>query len=188
MLNIVIALGTILAALVAFMAWRESHSDRGRNQRQEQIDQSLAPMQTQLSLLVQKVSDAETRGHELMAAMVSSSIQPLREDIRELKTQVAVFWKSVAIDAAKILHQPDPKRHMIDALLEAFMEDTLTSDEEVQLRKYLVTIRNWEPGQDVGFPIHPGEQTAAAILLSTMNHAMSPHHRERTDVSDARRD
>jgi hypothetical protein len=101
-------------------------------------------------------------------------VGPLRQDVAVLKSQVEVFWKAVALDAAKILHQPDPARAQMDHLLEALVEDILTPEEELQLRKYLVAVRNWEPGQDAGFPVSPGEQTAAAILLRTMEHVITP--------------
>jgi hypothetical protein len=173
-LNIILAVATVIASLAAALAYRESHTDRGKAQRQEQIDHSLIPLDGRIGVLESQFKAAIERNAEILDGAISRSMQPLREDIAVLKNQVEVFWKSVAIDAAQILHQPDPEREHIDKLLEALMEDTLTPEEELRLRKYLVTIRNWEPGQDVGFPVRDGEQTAAAILLRTMKHVITP--------------
>lgn len=180
-LNLAIAAGTLIAALIGYVAWRETHSDRARDRQQVQIDQTVVPLSNRLDLLEQKFADTMAHNQEMLEVVLARQLQPLSEQVRVLETKMDVFWKSVAVDAAKILHQPDPKRAHIDKLLEAFMEDTLTEDEELQLRKYLVTIRNWEVGMEVGFPVHPGEQTAAAILLRTMTHVITPRGRVKED-------
>jgi hypothetical protein len=168
--NLAIALGTILAAGVAYLALRDSRSDRTNKHLNDDIASEIT---IAVQPLVQQLHDLEIKYKSALDLSISSAVQPLQSQLAVLETKIDVFWRTIAVDAAKILHQPDPRRAMIDDLLEHFMEDRLTSEEEFQLRKYLVTIRNWEPGQDVGFPVHPGEQTAAAILLSTMSHAMS---------------
>jgi hypothetical protein len=54
------------------------------------------------------------------------------------------------------------------------MNGTLTPEEKTELRKTLISIRDWEPGgKEIGFPVYQGEQVAAALLLLTMEHAMS---------------
>jgi hypothetical protein len=172
--TLTVALGTLLAAGIAYIALRDSRSDRKSKQLNDEITVAVQP-------IVQQLHDLEIKYKSILDLSVASALQPLQSQLAVLETKIDVFWRTIAVDAAKILHQPDPRRAMIDTLLEHFMEDRLTSEEEFQLRKYLVTIRNWEPGQDVGFPVHPGEQTAAAILLSTMSHAMSTPSDGETD-------
>ena len=113
------------------------------------------------------------RSKNLIMVTVQQALEPFAGRLYVLETKMELFWRSVAIDSAKILHQPDARRSHIDKLLEALMADKLTEQGEAELRGYLVKIRNWEPGVDVGFPVHPGEQTAAAILLATMNHVLT---------------
>ena len=38
----------------------------------------------------------------------------------------------------------------------------------MELRHYLEQIKEWEPGQDIGFPVLPAEPTSAAVLLAIM--------------------
>jgi len=172
------ALGTVFGTFIAYMVWRESHSDRGKLKRQEEIQRETEPLRGQvhdLELNFSHISDmiesAVTRGVQSLVDQQNH----LATEHAQMETKMDFLWgtqKQLAMDAAKILHQPDPRRSHIDQLLEDFMDDTLTIERERELRRYLMQIRNWEPGQDIGFPVHPGEQTAAAILLRTMGHGM----------------
>lgn len=137
--------------------------------------------------LAEKVQDhtnrftqsAERLGRiEVSQKEIAADVREVRDTLIEQGVKVNSFWTQftatmteVAVNQAKILHQPDPRRAHIDHLLEAFMEGTLTADERLDLRKFLVQIRNYDPGgpSTLEFPVYPGEQTAAAILLSTMD-------------------
>lgn len=176
LLNIILAVVAVVSCVVAYLGWSESHSDRSSSKRQSQIEASMHPMDTRVSALELNFKNVEST---IEAAIIRSQA-PFLERFTSLETKMEWVWdqqkqlaRQLAMDAARILHQPDPRRSMIDSLLEAFMDGTLSSEEERELRKYLIIIRNWEPGQDVGFPVHPGEQTAAAILLRTMYHDRS---------------
>jgi hypothetical protein len=168
---------TVLMAVIAYVSWRASHHSAEKDSAEEQIKHALHPFRQELALL-QQTSEARERliTTETESLMVRA-VQPLREDIAVLKSQMILFqdmWKQLAFEMAKVLHQPDPLRHHIDKLLEALIEETLSAEEELELRKYLVEIRNWEPGTDLGYPVRDGEQTAAAILLRTMPHVVTP--------------
>lgn len=171
---------TVLMAVIAYLTWRSSHKAQSRTATEELIKHTLHPFKQELALLQQN-SDARDRllATETESTMVRA-LQPIREDIAVLKNQMNIFqdmWKQLAFEMAKVLHQPDPLRAHIDRLLEGLMEDTLSEDEELELKKYLVEIRNWEPGTDLGYPVRDGEQTAAAILLKTMPHVLTPRGR-----------
>jgi hypothetical protein len=103
----------------------------------------------------------------------SADLRAVSEKLSQMGVKVDMYWNSLeqlAMNAAKGLHQPDPARAHVDHLLEAFMEGTLTGEEKTELKKILVKIRNYEEnGPDLEFPVQPGEQTFAAILLSTMD-------------------
>jgi hypothetical protein len=106
---------------------------------------------------------------ERLKEVIDLSLLRITDRLSVIETKVEVFWRSVAINQASILHQPDPRRAHIDVLLEALKLGTLTHEQDVQLRHSLHLIRDWEPGKDVGFPVLQGEQTAASLLLSVMD-------------------
>lgn len=175
--NIALAVATAISAASAAFAWRDARGDRDRKRYKEQIALEVVPLDGRVSALELKFEALLEANAALIETAIIRAVEPLATKLTVLETKMDVFWRQVALDAAKILHQPDPARHRIDCLLEAFMEDTLSADEELELRKELVKIRNWEPGQDLGYPVHPGEQTAAAILLRTMEHATTRRKR-----------
>lgn len=168
----------VLAMLISLAALWYSRSDRAMEKKAKRLADQIAaaitsafkPFDTRLGLVEAKTGpDAQEFQRLLIRGMITDSLGPLDKQISSLETKVELFWGSLATEMAKILHQPDPLRHHIDRLLESFMEGTLSNDERVELRKHLVYIRNWEQGQPSEYPIHPGEQVAAAILLKTMD-------------------
>lgn len=78
------------------------------------------------------------------------------------------FWQLLAVNMARILHSPLPGRERVDYLLERFMDGGINAREADELRAKLTQIRDYEPGKPSPFPIYAGEQTAAAILLTTL--------------------
>lgn len=103
-------------------------------------------------------------------AAVEEKFDPLASRMAIMETKMEVFWRDVSFDAARILHHPEASRERVDDLLDIFMARTMTTEEEAELRGYLTTIRDWEPGMPAPFRMFPGEQLASAILLSTMDH------------------
>lgn len=170
---------TIVLASIAYVQWRENHSDRTGNRFEKRVkeifteehkpnDHTLADHTLRLT----QQGDRLNRIEELLKNIASDQ-RSAADTMAQMGVKVDMYWhtlEALAMNSAKGLHQPDPRRARIDTLLEAFMEGTLTPEERIELKKILVTIRNYEPGTiALGFPIHPGEQTYAAILLSTMD-------------------
>jgi uncharacterized membrane protein YccC len=174
--SVAATIAAVVSAGIAFLVFRENRGDRRNDQLKKMIEAALQPVLARITSIEQQNADSAQHLTDLIEMVVGKHLQPLREQIVVLETKIDVFWKQVAMDAAKILHQPDPRRAKIDALLDAFMEDALSPEEELVLRKYLLQIRNWEPGEDLGFPVHPGEQAVAALLLRTMNSVLTPRH------------
>lgn len=186
-LSVVLGVGTFLGGSGTLFLYRENHTESARKKRIEEIDsrlkEALTPLQLDVTSLHAKLDAETTHTATVVEAAISRSLEPLRDQVSTLNTKVEPLWRSlesIAIDAARVLHQPDPARAEIDDLLESFTEGTLTVDEELSLRRFLVQIRNWEPGQDLGFPVHAGEPTAAAILLSTMDLSRVRRKQERS--------
>jgi hypothetical protein len=163
------ALGTLLGAFATYFTWREQHTDRGKQSVIDTVDNRLHPYDLRLIPLEQGMSHSPADTE----AAITRALQPVVIKMTDLGTKMDVLWElqlQAAKDAARILHHPEEGRREIDTLLDAFIEDALTPDDEVKLRKFLITIRDWEPGEDVGFPVYQGEQMAAAAILRTMKH------------------
>jgi hypothetical protein len=102
--------------------------------------------------------------------VVEELFDPLDKRVTVVETKMELFWQKLAGDMARVLHHPEPSRIKLDTLLEDLMDSTLTPEGTTELTEYLRIIRDWEPGNDVGFVVFPGEQVAAAILLHTLEH------------------
>jgi hypothetical protein len=183
MLTDIIASISSFAAVAAMVISLLAHRANTREQTQDEratttataISVALKPTERQLTELSTALTQLTNSMTQLSGENEKSNtrIGSLMDRTAVLETKIELFWRNVAMDAAKILHQPDPRRAMIDALLEKFMAGTMSIDDENKLRGYLVTIRDYEPGRGTtDFPIRQGEQTAAAILLATMEHTI----------------
>lgn len=184
---------TVITTLLALAAWWVSRKDRSSSVLAKEIsghiDQALHPVLDRI-LLVEQHTGTEARESARLQTlgMIKEALEPVIEVQTAMKVKVDTLWNNLAAAMANILHQPDPARRAVDRLLEAFMSGTLTSDERLELRKYLVAIMNWEPGSGpvevevspgkvTRFPVNQGEQAPAAILLLTMDSASpSPAH------------
>jgi hypothetical protein len=168
-IEIILALMAVISGVVGYLAYREAHSDRNAEKSRNQMEHVLHPLETRvyaLELTFNRIADT-------IAAAITAAQSPVLQTIASVETKLGFMWeqqKQLTMDVAKILHQPDPRREFLDKLLEALMDGTISEEEERELRKYLIIMRNWEPGQDVGFPVHPGEQGMAAILLRGMHY------------------
>lgn len=175
-ISIIIVACTFVALLVSIITWFENHGDRGQRKAVElakdAAEHAITPVTERLSLLEARTGpEARERDRLITKGMITEAIGPHSEVLARLDTKMTIMddtWKSLAAEMVKILHQPDPARAVIDALLEGYMEGTLSSGDRLELRRHLVRIRNWEVGQDSPYPIHPGEQVAAAILLRAL--------------------
>lgn len=184
---------TIITTVLAVLAWWISKKDRSSTALATtitgHIDQALHPVLDRV-LLVEQLTGREARESARLQTlgMIKEALEPVIEVQTTMKVKVDALWNNLAAAMANILHQPDPSRRPVDRLLEAFMSGTLTSEERLELRKYLVAIMNWEPGsgpvevevspgKTMEIPVNQGEQAPAAILLLTMDSASpSPAH------------
>jgi hypothetical protein len=173
----------VAANFVAYVAWRDGRKKDDGTALKEQVQGQIATALEPAALLISGLSQKFEAhlGHEpvILDAALARSLQPVREDIAVLKSQVEVFWKQVGFNMATTLHQPDPARKHVDTLLEAFMAmlddgPPMGPGEVEELRRLLVVIRDWEPGQRIDFPVRQGEQAAAGLLLSVMSHVIPP--------------
>lgn len=151
--------------------WREVHRSGRKQDRHEEIGNHLAPLQSDIRSLKETVEQIPAQRQAEMKATVHEALEPVRHSITELTTKVEPLWQALvagAIHNAEVLHHPNPERAELDDLIDHFKANTLTRDEELLFRRYLNTIKNWEPGQDVGFPVYDSEPSAAANLLSML--------------------
>jgi len=170
---------TIVLAAIAYIQWRENHSDRKGSRFDSRVktlvQEQFKPLEERLGDHTLRLTQSGDRLNRIETLLkdISTDQRVFADTMAQMGVKVDMYWhtlEALAMNSAKGLHQPDPRRSHIDALLEAFMEGTLTPAERIELKKVLVKIRNYEPGTvQLDFPIHPGEQTYAAILLSTMD-------------------
>lgn len=197
MISVIIAIVSVvfvaIATVIAVVQWRENHSDRVDDKFKdavkhiirEEITALVDPLHDSLNnhtVQISQNSDRLSRVESLQNNILTRQ-QEFSDAQARMGVKVDMYWTSLeqlAMNSAKNLHQPDPLRARVDHLLESFMEGTLSDSERNELKKTLVKIRNYEQVNDaqanyeksvaqLGFPVHPGEQTAAAILLSTMD-------------------
>lgn len=189
--EIFVALSTFAALLGVFMtvvAYRQRRSetlgkrteDRIRQIVKDELDQftkdELDPFTAKQAQILSRLDRLEETQRQLTADVHGQARRTgaILDRVAVLETKIEVFWRSVAMDAAKIIHSPDPDRAHIDALLDSFMAGTMTPVEEIELRAILEVIRDYDPAvAHLTFPVYPGEQIAAAILLRTMGYAMT---------------
>jgi hypothetical protein len=79
-----------------------------------------------------------------------------------LESKMEVFWKNVAIDVSKILHSPHPGWEDLDALLEKFQDESLSTAETDDLEERL---RGIVDGLQAPPSITRADQVAASLLL-----------------------
>jgi len=177
--GIVLAVVAIISLTVAIHQYRLNHSDHDDAKLRKtikevahEVNEPINVSITAHTVTLTQHGDRLNRIEDLLKDN-SADVKALLEALSKMGVKVDMYWntlESLAMNAAKGLHQPDPARNRIDYLLEAFTEGTLTADERTELKKFLVQIRNYEPSSPpLEFPVHPGEQTFAAILLSTMD-------------------
>jgi hypothetical protein len=174
------AVGAMLGGggtFVAYFVWREGRKDRRRASIDDQIAHAIQPLRSDIDGLSQTMRDHVAQEAGMIQAAVERGLHPVATELAVLKAQVLLYWQGTALDSASVIHQPDPRRRHIDDLIDALRDESITPGQLAELRKYLETIRDWEPGQDVGFPVLQGEQASAVQLLNTMAHA-SPEQKQ----------
>jgi hypothetical protein len=178
-ISIVSVCAVITSVIIMYLQHRDSHKDSAGREFDtkvkrvvEEENKILKAVQESHTVRFAQDGDRLNRIEDLLRDMASNQ-REFSDQMAKMGVKVDMYWNSLeqlAMNTAKNLHQPDPARQHIDLLLEAFMEGTITDAEKLELKKILVKIRNYDPaGPPLNFPVHPGEQTAAAILLSTMD-------------------
>lgn len=168
-------LAAVVAALVAVLAYfAGKKSERKRDKTSEQaaadkhqqdaITTALQPLVAKMDRLGDKVTQVADTQKEMV-----DKVGSLDREMADTRVKVQVFWEAIAKDAARILHSPHPERFHIDALLEKFLDGSISDAECGELRRYLTYIVDWSHDQVPDFPIFPGDQVAAAILLRTID-------------------
>lgn len=137
----------LLGAAGAVLLWFETRGGRKQEDRRKQ-----------LSALVKHA--------------VADGVQPLSERLTIVETKLQMFLGGVSFDMAKIIHQPHPERVHIDDLIDAFLAGRLTVEQKAELTRILESIRDHQHGEELSFPVLPGEQAAASLLLHTLEHGL----------------
>lgn len=178
--TILLTAGTALGGSGSIFLWLETKTESGRKRRGAEIDhhlsQALTPIQSDLQSIHAKLDADSLHSATIIKAAIGEALEPVKDQISTLNTKIEPLWKSLeamAIAQVQVLHQPDPARAEIDHLLEALHAELeggplMPADDYLRLRHFLVLIKSWEPGQDLGFPVSAGEPTSAGILLSIM--------------------
>jgi hypothetical protein len=175
-LSIVLGVSTAITGGGSVLLWLETHGVGSREKRDKQIDARIAPVKAELQEVRTKVESENSHTATVVRDAMHEALQPIHEQLTILTTRVEPLWEAARetiIRNAKVVHQPDPRRYHIDALLDKLVASVeggplLTTSEERELRHYLTLIQDWEPGKDVGFPVHPGEPASAAAILGSM--------------------
>jgi hypothetical protein len=169
------AASTILSLIALWSGRRDKATETTEQRVRELARAEYEPLKDRLNDHTTRLTQGGDRfGHiEELFKEHTATLKELTNQVTKMGVKVDLYWNAMeqqAMNMAKTLHQPDPRRRHIDVLLEAFMDGALTEDERIELRKLLLMIRNYEPGgPPLDFPVNPGEQTAASILLSTMD-------------------
>jgi hypothetical protein len=82
----------------------------------------------------------------------------LRERIATIETKIEVFWRTVCVDAARILHSPDPRLARRDELIEKFLAETMSRTE---LSEFIEMLQHVIDDHDAA----PGDRLAASIIF-----------------------
>jgi hypothetical protein len=178
--TLVLAVSTALGGGGSIFLWLETHAASFRERRTKEaknvVIETVAPLKVELTELQAKVAADRIHHADMIASELGKALVPVRDQLAILNTKVEPLWTALinmGINQTNVLHQPDPRRAHVDALLEKLQVELrggelMSADDFVRLRGYLELIKTWEPGQDIGFPVLPAEPTSAAILLSVM--------------------
>lgn len=163
------------ACVVAYLSYRHSRNRAGRKDSEAQFRAIAAAVTSEAAdhlasrLAALEVTVKETR--ELAGRIDSQGpavLAAVAVRVSVLESKMDVFWKSVALDASKILHSPHPGWEHMDALLEKFQDEALSpgemSDLEGQLRH--MVDGTWEPGE-----VTRADQVAASLMLHAIEQA-----------------
>lgn len=156
-------LGTVLAGVGAVLVVLYT---RARNSRDD----------FKAEVIAREVLKAAVDAAQTLALAARDSAAGLRSEVTGLRSVVSavesrtalleskmeVFWRNVAFDVSKILHSPHPGWENLDALLEKFRDETISSGEMAALEDHLRAIVD---GQWKSSEVSRADQVAASLLL-----------------------
>jgi hypothetical protein len=181
--QVALAIGTIAAALLAYYAIRREGRKTSSADTETRVKElargEQEPLKDRISqndIRIAQIADSVNR-MESVVIKIDENVHDSRERLSSVEALQRQHIEQITMSLMKQLHQPDPRRARVDHLLEQYMEGAITESEVKELKKFLVKMRNLEPTEDqveesvrvLGFPVFPGEQTNAAILLGTMD-------------------
>lgn len=176
MTDVWVALGScggLLGALLSIWAFLRTRGESLTARHAQEISRTVQdlgrPVDSRVTELEFKMKTVSARLDNVDAALskIADRFGPILDRLAVIETKIDVYWRNVAMNAAQILHSPHPDRAHVDALLEAFQADTLDEKGHAELMGILKRVAEYEPGgEELGFPIHPGEQFAAVAILS----------------------
>lgn len=138
--EVVVAVAAVLLSLISLIYG----FSRDRGTETKELEHRLTAIETKVERLIHDNSGNEQR-------------------MSTVETKVEVFWRNVGVDAARILHSPDPALARQDFLLERFMADDLTTS---QLTELVGRLRGIYDEHDAD----PGRRVAAANLLRAIEY------------------
>jgi hypothetical protein len=179
LLSTVTAAGSFAVAGLALLYSRRESASKASDARITQLAQEAqtAVKETQSSHSSRLIQLQDAVGRvEVVQKDIGDQVRTIVSKMVELDTKTGIAWQGyeqlvlgMAKNMAQIMHQPDKAREPYDKLLEGFMEGALTNDEYISLKKFLVDIKNWIPGKDLGYPVQSWEPTAAGTFLSIID-------------------
>jgi hypothetical protein len=169
--DIFLGAAAVFSAVAAWVGVHFTRKSHDRVDRAAEMKQVVQDAFHPLDMRVLALEGQCTGMPVTIDALVARALKPIEAQLSTLNTKIDPVWRALeelAVDMAKNLHHPDPDRADFDNLLDHFMSHTLTTDEDLRLRRYLNAVKSWRPGIDLGFTVYDGEPTYAAILLRTM--------------------
>jgi hypothetical protein len=178
--TVVLSIAGSAGGLGTIAYWLETRTSGARNRRksdsQALINESLESVREDVTVLKTKVEADGNHVATVIKAALYEALDPIKEDITTLKSDTGAMWKSLeqlSVSLAEQMHKPHPENAELDALLDQYMDwvrgdGNFPVEQERKLRSYLKLVKNWRPGQEVGFVVDVGDPTRAATLLATM--------------------
>lgn len=155
--------GAVLAGVgavltVLYMRTRDARDDLRKEVQAQEVLKAAADAAQQLA----KAASDSLAGVRSEVSGLHSEIAALASRTTLLESKMEVFWRNVAFDVSKILHSPHAGWEDLDALLEKFRDQAITSSEMAAMEEHLRDIVDgrWEPGN-----VTRADQVAASLLL-----------------------
>lgn len=174
--TILLTAGTALGGSGSLFLWLETRGERGSKRRTTkrlaEVNEVIEPVKKELTEVHAKLDHMHDHTSSQVKAALYEALEPVKDQLTQLNTKVEPLWSALvqgALHNAEVLHHPEPARAELDMLLDHFRDNILTAEEELLLKRYLTQIKNWETGQDIGFPVYASEPSAAANLLAMLD-------------------